>query len=751
MVLLEEPLSAFYAWLSKNENNWQEEMEEGQLILVCDVGGGTTDFSIIGIKAGEKGLRFNRLAVGEHLMLGGDNMDLALGRYLEKRLMGQPGKLDSRRWHQLVHQCRKAKEMLLGTPEAQAKMDITVMGTAGKLIADTLKTSLSQEEIRTLILEGFFPQCGLDEPPVEGRRRGRTELGLPFVQDPAITHHLAAFWKRFENLLREETGRETLYPDFVLFNGGALSPQIIRQHLKKIIGNWFENEAGLGWQPDELENLRPDLSVAIGAAYYGLVRLGKGVRVGSGSPRAYYIEVGTDEEMETKTAVCIVPRGTEEGFEVQMDQPAFELLTNQPVVFQLFSSSTRLGDTLGEIVQLAPDEITTLPQIRTVLRYGKKGEARKLPVQIVVRLTEIGTLELWCQSRETPHRWQLQFDVRQDTDVQEELQLTGETIEVELIEKAENLIRATFQGGEECQIRHPERLTKKLQEFLEMKKEKWPTPLIRKMADTLLECAEGRGLSAHHEARWLNLLGYCTRPGYGAPVDDWRMKQIWRLYLQGMKFPKQDQVRSEWWIFWRRVAGGLTTGRQQQIYQQVLPLLQNVSSRKGKSKKSAKRLNAQEELEIRMMTSNFERLSPEAKIELGRLLLQKIRNSKPKNQELWTIGRLGARIPIYGPLDRLIPSEEVMGWIHALLSLPIEINDAYAHTLVQLSRLTGDRTRDIPEELRNAVAERLKQLQKSDYFIELLLNPESASRKEEQDWAFGESLPAGLVVELNLP
>jgi len=742
LVLVEEPLAAFYAWLSKNEDSWQDEMQEGQLILVCDVGGGTTDFSIIGISEGEKGLRFNRLAVGEHLMLGGDNMDLALGRYLESNILGQPGKLDFRRWHQLVHQCRKAKENLLGSGYVNAKFEISVTGTSGKLIADTFRASLSYEEIQKVIVEGFYPGSDLNDKPGEGRRTGLTELGLPYVQDPAITRHLAAFWQKFDTLLKNETDRDHPYPDFVLFNGGALSPQLLRKHMQNVIGKWFESNIGEEWLPIELDNPRPDLAVAMGAAYYGLVRLGEGVRVGSGSPRAYFVEISRDEKERTRPAVCLVPRGTEEGFEVQLDKPDFEVLANQPVAFQMVTSSTRLGDKMGEVVTLTEQEITVLPQIQTVLRFGKRGEAKKLPVHIAVKLTEIGTLELWCHSKETDHRWQLQFDVRQEAKP-DQTQSVSETIDSQLIDKAQGVIRQTFQSAKSGAAFSPQRLTKHLSEIFEMKKEKWPTPLIRKMVDTLLEFQEGRKLSDQHEARWLNLFGYCMRPGFGDPVDEWRMKKIWSLYFQGIKFEKQDQVRNEWWIFWRRVAGGLTAGKQQQIFQQVFSLLQSTVSQK----KSAKRLNPHEELEIWMATANFERLPVDAKINLGELLLNKIEKSKPKPQELWSLSRIGSRTPFFGPLDQLIPVERIENWLGKLLAIPIDSTNANVHAIIQLSRLTGDRSRDISDSLRNQVMEWFADSEKAEYYKELLLSPESATRKEEQDWAFGESLPAGLVLE----
>jgi molecular chaperone DnaK (HSP70) len=750
LVLLEEPLAAFYAWISRHETDWQTEMKAGQLILVCDVGGGTSDFTAVAVREGERGLRFDRLAVGDHLILGGDNMDLALARYLETRLVGQPGKLDTRRWHQLSHQCRKAKEILLDDQARESSVDITLVGSGGKLIADTLKTTLTREEVQRVVMDGFFPLVGLRDIPRGERRTGLTEWGLPYVQDPAITRHLAAFWQRFQDLLRKETGREALYPDFLLFNGGAFASTLVRRRLLEVVKHWFQDIAGPDWRPTELNNPYPELSVAVGAAYYGLVRMGEGIRVGAGSPRAYYVQVAAEKQRtdeEGLLAVCLVPRGSEEGFESRLETPSFEVLTNQPVSFQLFSSSTRLGDRLGDVVRLSREEITLSPPIRTVLRYGKKAGARKLPVRLAVGLTAVGTLELWCESQQSPHRWQLQFDVRREMESPSTTDLSGETLEQALIDEAREKIRMTFVGGGTQAARMPpEALVKELERTLGMGREKWSIPLARKLADTLLEYGEGRKFSPQHEGRWLNLLGFCLRPGFGDPVDDWRMKETWKVYLQGMYSSNRISSRLEFWIFLRRVAGGLTAGKQLQVYQELSPPLRAPGATKTSGRiKFPKRLNQQEETELWMTLANCERLAVEDKITLGRVLLGKIKK-KTRPQELWALSRLGARVPLYGPLNRVIGGKEVSSWLRVLFSLSLPPKAAVALMLVQLARLTGDRGRDVPEEDRNRVSAWLETLPHSEHFQDLLMKRESLLSREDQDWVFGESLPAGLTL-----
>ncbi len=747
VILLEEPLAAFYAWLAEHEADWQAQMHDGQLILVCDVGGGTTDFTIVGIRKGETGLRFDRLAVGEHLMLGGDNMDMTLGRYLEAKLLGQPGKLDAQRWQQLVHQCRTAKERLFG--DAQSAVDITVVGGGGSLIGGTLKASLTHDEVQQLIVDGFFPQVALHDVPGERRRAGLTELGLPYVHEPAITRHLAAFWQRFQTFLQAETGRSAVFPDFLLFNGGTLIPPALRSRLRQAVQGWFQGQAGTGWQPVELANPQPELAVALGAAYYGLVRLGQGVRVGSGSPRAYYVAVETADAAEdghTRTAVCLVPRGTEEGFEAELEEPAFVALTNQPVSFQLLTSSTRLGDQRGAVVQLAPDEVSELPTIRSVLRYGK-GVVHSIPVRLLVRLTAVGTLELWCQAQQSEHRWQLQFDVRQEVERAPTPAAPEATIDQADIAAAQAEIRRTFQGPQQENQSAPAALRKTLEEILGLGRDNWPTQTIRQLADTCLECEGGRRRSAEFEQRWLNLLGFCLRPGIGDPADEWRMQQVWKLYLQGLAFPKDPQCRTEWWVFWRRVAGGLPSGKQQHIFTQVWPYLQ--PSKLSKQKPNPlfpKHLRPGEDLEVWMMLASFEWLQATTKVEIGRQLLAKFRKRQPAARELWALGRLGNRTAIYGSLDRLIPPSEAEAWLRTLLALDLGPTENVAYCLVLLAQYTGDRARDVADGVREQVARWLQRLPDGARLLELLTNPDRDLERAEQSWMLGEALPAGLVL-----
>ncbi|MGC8720256.1 MAG: Hsp70 family protein [Thermodesulforhabdaceae bacterium] len=748
LVLIEEPLAAFYAWLSRHEDDWQDAIRPGQIVLICDVGGGTTDLTIVALKesgSGARDLQFDRLAVGEHLLLGGDNMDIAIARHVETKMTGKVGSLDPKRWHQLCYQARRVKEQIL-TDLSVKEAKFTILGHGTRLIGETLSIKVDADEIRDIILDGFFPFVSRDEKPVSTSRTGIVEWGLPYVQDPAVTRHIAWFWSRFEGLTARETGRERPVVDFVLFNGGALTPSDIRSRILDVIGTWF------GERPEELVNPRLDLAVAVGAAYYGLVRLGKGVKVGAGSPRSYYVVVGKKHERPAEEqqsglvdAVCIVPRGMEEGFERQIEGRVFEVISNQPVSFQILASTTRVEDRLGDVVTLTEDDAVLLPPIHTVLKFGKSGERRNIPVNLGVKLTEVGTLEMWCQSLQTPHRWQLQFDVREASEsereerLKEKRQVLDETIDAELIERALDLISATFDRRDLDPVELPGLLT----EALEMPREKWPLGVIRKLADRLIEAEKGREMSFHHESRWLNLLGFCLRPGFGDPVDEWRMKQVWKIFPRGLIFPRQVQCRLEWWIFWRRVAGGLTAGQQWHIFQQVSTHVRD----EGTKKKKARALAPQESTELWMMIASFEHLPVEVKIQLGRSFLDKmLKSGKPSPKELWIIGRLGARSLLYGPADKVIPPEEIVLWARNLLEKGFSMNEAFGYTLLSMVRETGDRARDVPSDVRERVLRAVLRVLPEGKVRAFLEREGSGGERKDQEWAFGEALPPGLVL-----
>ncbi|NBC00017.1 MAG: Hsp70 family protein [Bacteroidetes bacterium] len=747
VILLEEPIAAFYAWLHATPD-WRDTVADGQVILVCDVGGGTTDFSVIGVRAEGDDLLFDRLAVGDHLMLGGDNMDHALARSVEAELTGEGQGLDRQRWQQLVHQCRRAKETLL-QPDAPQTAEVAVAGQGSNLIGGTLRHTLRRSEVEALVLEGFFPEVGADAEPSEDRRAGLAELGLPYAQDPAITRYLAAFWRQSEPYIRKQTGRDTPYPDHILFNGGVFNAGMLRERTQAIVGSWFEETAGDAWQPTELPTVRLDHNVAVGAASYGRVRQGEGTRVGSGSPRAYYVGIaGEATDDDTTKAVCLVPRGAPEGYEVRLQDRTFEALANQPVTFHLLSSSTRTGDQPGQVVTLESDEALALPPIRTVLAFGKRY-ARTVPVQLEAHLTEVGTLTLWCASVNTDHRWQLQFDVRQSGTVTPDDATDGEdVITTRHVEKVREAIQRTFEDPEREEP--PSTVWNWLETLVHRPPEEWPLPFLRACADRLLHTRRDR--SAAHEKIWLDLLGYCLRPGYGDAVDAWRMQQAWVLHLEGLRFPDEKRNRVAWWHFWRRVSGGLAAGKQEQIYYEARPFIQPEVRTRKEHRVYHRRMEMSEKEEAWKALATFERMKPDLKTTLAKLLLDKFRRSSPRGGELWALSRLGTRHPLHGPLDRRVPVIDVEAWLEALLGMDLPSSKDAAYALAHLARRTPDRDRGVSAAIRDRVATWLDEhMSDPAPYHTLLRSPEPLGEHPGEAWFVAEPLPQDAATTVHEP
>ena len=548
LTLLEEPAAAFYSWIANNLAQSRKKLFDGQIVLVCDVGGGTSDFSLIRVSREGDLVNFTRTAVGKHLLLGGDNLDLTFAWLVETKLGSQ---LSIRQRSGLRRQCSAAKEILLTDPNRQS-VEITVLGSGSALIGKTLKSEIRREEALELALEGFLPFTERGEAPKEEKRSLFRELGLPYVSDAAITRHLNAFL--------EGAGQA---PDAILFNGGFFIPEILQQRLSDVVGKWY------GRRPEILENSELDLAVARGAAYYSYVRAtGSGVLVRGGLPRTYYIGIGEPKDGKVGV-VCLVPRGAEEGAALEIDNEALQLVANRPVSFRLYSSLTRSEDKLGAVLEFDAGDsgLHMHAPLHAVIRFGKKAEERLIPVKLGARLTEIGTLETWCESKISDNRWRLQFELRKAA-AQPAERKPAAVIAEQALKQAMELVPAVFSSGAKSPI-PPEELPAKLEQILGLGKNSWPLAAIRQLADVFLAAADGRKKSPAYEARWLNLCGFCLRPGFGFPGDDFRIEQARRVYSGGIQYANQAQCEIDWWIFWGRLAGGLNRNQQNDIYQRL--------------------------------------------------------------------------------------------------------------------------------------------------------------------------------------
>lgn len=738
LTLLEEPLAAFYAWVSANRSETSAQLRNGDVVLICDIGGGTSDFSLVRADIAGRDIQFERTAIGEHLLLGGENLDLALARTVEQKLNA---KLNLRQRHALKISCSAAKECLLGESNID-RLPISILGSGRAVVGEMLSSELTREEVVEALTAGFLPLSRPDELPSRSRVAGLHEVGLPYATDPAITKHLASFLRNAAvsmSMVSEVPSKPAMVrPDAVLFNGGFCIPEVARRRILEAIGNWFSDKEP-GWRPEVLRSRGMESAVAVGAAYYGRVRRGQGLRVKAGSARTYYIGTRTEG-----TAVCVLPAGTDEGTTLHLDRE-FSVLANRPVSFNLFSSTVR-HDLHGAVAELDPKQTHRHAPLTTLLRYGKKLQERELSVRLSVSFTEVGTLELWCESVNSAHRWRLQFEVRGGSADPGGYQPGHATSKFSVMEVSENAleagrssIRAVFNSSPHHEPGDPASLANDLESHLGIKKESWPVSLVRDLADTLLEVSEERKLSAQHEARWLNLLGFCLRPGFGYVDDSHRMQQIRRLYQSGLAFPGNLQNQVNWMVLWRRIAGGLNAAHQNEI--------RNYLGAIGIGrKKTGARLNPQLERDGWRLLASLEHLSGSTRAALGAELLRKLKKEPSDSAWLWALGRFGARIPLYGSLACIVPVATAEEWIFVLLELD-ELSSETASAIVQIGRRTDDRTRDVSEEVCETAISRMRSAGSFDQLLVRPLTEFIAPDRSDVIRTFGEPLPKGLRLE----
>jgi hypothetical protein len=726
LTLLEEPAAAFYAWISTHLARSNKELFDGQTVLVCDVGGGTSDFTLIRVSREGDRVEFTRTTVGKHLLLGGDNLDLTLSWLAESKL-GKP--LSLRQRSALRRQCSSAKERILsiGGPPS---VEITVTGAGSSLVGGTLKTSLTREEVLELALDGFLPPSNLADKPQQDKQSVFRELGLPYVSDPAITRHLAEF---LSNAPEAKNGI-----DAILFNGGFFIPGVFRDRVRDVVEQWY------GRRPQVFDNHDLDLAVAVGAAYYSYVRAtGSGVLVRGGLPRAYYLGL-QDDKSDSLRSVCLVPRGAEEGQEIRLDQTGLQLVANKPVAFRLYSSLLRTEDRPGQLVDLPkpadPNDTQSEPRLHApleaVIRFGKGGE-KLIPVTLVARLSEVGTLEIHAESKISEHRWRLQFQLRKNAGVADEAApiptvKSGAVVGEQSQQQAEALIVEVF--GASASGIPPEQVPARLEQTLALGRASWPLATLRSFADKLLDLAEGRRKNSAHEARWLNLTGFCLRPGFGFPGDEFRIEQVRRVYAAGLIFANQMQCEVEWWIFCGRLASGFNRNQQADIFQRLAPILLPKQKRK-------QRINPSLLREFWRTAASLELLPLQTKVQLGDSLLAMLKQGEMVETCLWCLSRLGARKLFRGPINQVVSPSVVARWVEAMLSRPG--SPALLNSVVEMAQQTGDSARDLPPSTLGLVRRTFEASPDSASLVRRLTGAQDDSVPSR---IYGEDLPAGLVL-----
>lgn len=741
--LLEEPQAAFYDYMrAAGLQSLEQICPPGRSaeVLVCDIGGGTMDLSLIQVdRSGadqnhRQSPKISRIAVGRHLLLGGDNMDLALAYACEQKLFHQDKskKLSPSRFGQLVNACRAAKEKLLGAEsgDEQASVPITLLGTGSNLFAGALKTQLSKHEVEEILLEGFFPRVSKDAH-TQKSRAGLLAFGLPYERDSAMTRHIAEFLRKYTQSI----------PKALLFNGGVFLSEKIRKRIHEILSEWAGEEIIVLPQGD------PELAVARGAVAYGFSLLGQGPSIESGAAHGFYIGLkgsAKDLKQSEKQAVCVVPKGSREGVRHIVEGRTFALATGTLVKFELFASNDSALHAPGEIVTIDDDRFTALPPLVMNFSSAKKGE-REVRVALSGELSAVGTLELACieSGVESPRRFRLAFQLRreQEQEREGEAQLEAppkKSAGSKALEEAKEAIAAMYgKDRPEAPARDIKDLGRKLERILGNRSD-WTIETARALFDALWEYPKSRRRTAEYERVFWQWSGFCLRPGFGDAQDAPRVKAFAALFNEKLAFGDETRNWQQFWIAYRRVAGGLPENTQVLIRDTLDPFFAPAE----KKLKKPKNIKPEAYFDMLELLSSLERVSADRKAELGAWILE--RTWTERDDRFWAaLGRIGARVPAYGSVHQVVSPVVAEKWLDHLLREKWEDYPSAARAAVRIARVSGDRARDLSERIRKDVAARLTRIGAREEWVRAVTEY-VAVEQEERAAFFGDSLPVGL-------
>jgi molecular chaperone DnaK (HSP70) len=742
--LLEEPQAAFYRWLEEQAGRtdpWcalPNPQPGVRHVLVIDIGGGTSDFSLFELREneGSRDPGITRVAVSDHILLGGDNIDLAIAHLIEPRLAVSEGGLSAGQWDHLVARCRSLKERVLGCEGAPDEVfTVSIPGRSSSLFASSQSAQVTRAELEALLLDGFFPSCLATDRP--RRAPGAIkEWGLPYAFDGAITRHLATF-------LRGRPG-----VDAVLFNGGSLHPPRLRGRLREQIGKWQA-----GRLPDVLENAALDLAVAHGAAYSGRLRHLRAGRIEAGAARAVFLEAHRKPakdggEAARHSLVCVLPHGAAPGQLFELADLDLHLRINRPVRFQVYTSIRHDKTQAGDVVELVPEAFHALPPLETAAAAAEpaSGErASTIPVALNAKVNELGLLQVSCRSLapDIPQSWPLEFNLRpQERDLAtlaREPALPAQArlnVAPDVLAAAGRRIGAVFtrSSGKSEKLTAP-RLFQSLEQSLGRSKGDWNGILLRDLWISLAASQTGRALSVEHEETWLILAGFLLRPGFGVAMDEGRIDGLWRILGDGLRFPGKRTELQEY-ILWRRVAGGLSRERQE-----ILLAAEKDKIWRPKSVSP----------ELIRMAGSFERIGHELKAELiGRsieMVVELASQQKHCAPYLAALGLLLNRTPFYAGPESVVPPALVERAYEAFRRL--DWNDpefAEAQVLfLRAARAVDDRRLDLSKSLRNQIADKLEKCKVAPLKIGRLRNFVPVERAERLS-LYGEAVPPGLIL-----
>lgn len=718
--LLEEPQAAFYRWLElENPGGKDATLTVGETVLVVDVGGGTSDFSFFKVEETRaSGLpRFKRLDVSDHLLLGGDNIDLALAHALESELAPDGGELSVDQWGYLISRSRDLKERCLAQAEDEDVQVLVSLPSKGSgLFAGALSTEVSSLQARELLLEGFFPDCPASAKP-ERMEAGLLEWGLPYAADCAVTRHLAAFLD----------GKGKV--DRVLFNGGTLSPQLLQSRLVGQIGNWQG-----GVSPKVLQNPETDLAVARGAAFYGASQFRGQSVIEAGAARSIYLEV--DSEQGAKW-VCVLPRGARAGDRFELKLDGLQLRLNRRARFQVYQAPDRIVGREGEVLDGAVDDtFRTLPVLEAEIEGDAEGGSEsRIPVRIVASVNELGLLTVSCQEMDGEAVWPLSFNLRGESAELKQVaapnsEILETSISPEKTVKAKRFLLGRLRAAEKAS-----RIFKELEKQVRLPKHEWDLVFSRNLAAGCLDCREVLDRGGDAAESWLQLTGYLMRPGFGAPADG---EKIEKLYASLDRLPRlTPQVEVQQLILYRRIAAGLEESQQAALFDAQLGRLRN--SQRARAER-IRLLGGLEKIDLERKEQLFEAFSG--------FLEKGISEQVHLASILAGLTGLVSRYLFHAGPDRVLPPDCVQS-IYSTLKRE-DWKDGRLSGVIPLflaaARLVDDRRLDVPSRLGGKI---VRKLEKAGVAPGRLLPLQECVPigREELVSSFGESLPPGLVLE----
>lgn len=722
--LIEEPQAAFYDYLQRNPKTMVAELKGVDTVLVIDIGGGTTDFSLIRItwSADRDYPEFSRLAVGPHLLIGGDNLDLALARKVEAEFKHRGRKLAGKQWLSLLTQSHTAKEQVL-SGEITGAVNFNLAGSGSKVLAGAAKISIDSEEIKKILIDGFFPVVNADEKPDEDNTLGLSEAGLPFTRDAAVTRHLAAF-------LRDNDVR----PDAILFNGGTMKADCLRNRLFEVLTLWR------GMEPAVLDNPHPTLAVAAGAAYYGLVTLGLGQRIQSGNPVSVYLGIGTSKSSAAgrhvpEQLMCILPKGSEPEKDYHMADKTLGIDLSRDSAFYLFyTPAPPKAEESGRLIKFNSKRYLPLPPCILKARTSK-GEKQ---VEIRVRLRETGYLQIFCEEVGGSFSQELRFDLgdseKNSRGAAEAPAKRRVPITSAQLKKIGQLLDNAFSHKIEFNC-----VFKELEEIIGSPRTNWDAEMLRQLFDLFITREDEFRVSQSSLVLWFRLLGFCLRPGFGVQGDVDRVDRIWQMIDDQYDYTNPE-FWSDWWVMWKRIAPGLSLERQEALKSRLEPVLFPTKRRDKKDRE----IGQHERNQLWRLLGHLERISVAEKERIGWWIVKAPPSYGVDAVALSALARLGARELAYAPDSAMVSQAVANGWVEQLLKKAIPGNSYLDSALREIGRKTGDRLVQIDDLLRKNILDVFKKKLRKKAFIQPLLK---AARLEDKDLAeiTGEALPSGFV------